>query len=127
MADGGREPAVAFGVLGSMRVTLDHDVIELRGAKQKTLLAALLLRAGEAVQAVDLREILWEDDGGGERSPTEDRVRVPQLPDSSRQQGRAFRSGLRLMVARMIRATTPVAVYSGPEAENSEADRALSA
>lgn len=133
MLDGGREPAATFGVLGSMRVTLDGDVIELRGAKQKTLLAALLLRAGETVQAVDLREILWENDGG-ERSPTALHMTVsrlrqqlgPTLGDRIRQSDGGYRLDIRdgesdLAEFERLRLTGLDALAAGDHAEAASA------
>lgn len=58
------EPVLSFNVLGSLEVLDGERVIELPPGKQRMLLAALLLRAGEAVPTDTLIEQLW-----GERRP----------------------------------------------------------
>ena len=56
---GGEEPSVEFRVLGPL-VVLESDVeITIRAAKQRALLAMLLLRRGELVSTVALVEGLW--------------------------------------------------------------------
>ena len=54
---------VEFRVLGTLEV-LDNGghPVELRGTKLRTLLAALLLRAGQPVSADRLVDVLWGDD-----------------------------------------------------------------
>jgi DNA-binding SARP family transcriptional activator len=55
-----------FRILGPLEVLRDGAPVTVRGAKQRTLLAALLLRAGEAVSAESLIDALW----GEEPPPT---------------------------------------------------------
>lgn len=51
-----------FGLLGPLLVR-DITEIEVRGAKQRIALAALLLRAGHVVSADSLRRYLWDETG----------------------------------------------------------------
>ena len=48
-----------FRILGPLEVVVDGAPIELRGRKQRALLALLLLRANEIVPADVLIEELW--------------------------------------------------------------------
>jgi DNA-binding SARP family transcriptional activator len=50
-----------FNLLGSLSVLDDSDSITLRGARRRTLLAMLLLHAGEPVSAEALTELLWRE------------------------------------------------------------------
>ena len=51
--------AVEFRLLGPVAVWRDGQMVALRRAKERTLLAALLLNAGRAVPAAVLMEVLW--------------------------------------------------------------------
>lgn len=51
--------AVRFSVLGSLHVENGDGRIEIRGAKERTLLAHLVSRAGQMVPAADLVDSLW--------------------------------------------------------------------
>ncbi|HEX5621623.1 MAG TPA: BTAD domain-containing putative transcriptional regulator, partial [Solirubrobacteraceae bacterium] len=53
---------IAFGVLGPLVVRVDGRDIDLGGPRQRALLAALLLRAGEPVSADALAQMLWGDE-----------------------------------------------------------------
>src|SRR5215211_4094122 len=59
---------VEFGVLGPLRVVDDGQEVAIQAAKQRTLLACLLLRAGELVTVDELAEAIW-----GEALPTDPR------------------------------------------------------
>lgn len=52
---------VEFRLLGDFRVAHDGETVELRGTKQRFLLAALALRRGEVVPAEQLAEMIWGD------------------------------------------------------------------
>lgn len=52
---------VEFGVLGEVTAKLDGDAIELGGARPRTVLAALLMRANETVSTGQLCDALWDD------------------------------------------------------------------
>ena len=49
-------------VLGALRVTNAHGPVEIRGAKERALLAHLVAYAGRMVPAADLVDSLWGDD-----------------------------------------------------------------
>jgi DNA-binding SARP family transcriptional activator len=51
-----------FRILGPLEVASNGQALELGGAKQRALLAALLLRANEVVSVDRLIDALWEDD-----------------------------------------------------------------
>ena len=51
-----------FRILGPLEVISDGEVVELGGAKQRALLAALLLNANAVVSVDRLIDALWEDD-----------------------------------------------------------------
>lgn len=55
---------MSFGLLGPLEICVDGRELELRGWKERTLLAALLLRAGEVVSRDRLIDELW-----GEKPP----------------------------------------------------------
>src|SRR5216683_1587082 len=55
-----------FGILGPLEVRADGKIVRLGGAKQRMLLAALLLEPNRVVAAERLVELLW----GGEPSET---------------------------------------------------------
>jgi DNA-binding SARP family transcriptional activator/tetratricopeptide (TPR) repeat protein len=65
MADGvaaGRESAVRFGLLGPLQVVdAAGTAWPVRAAKQRIVLAALLLGAGTTVSAWELAEVLWDE------------------------------------------------------------------
>src|ERR1700744_5963458 len=48
-----------FSVLGPLEVARDGDRLSLGGPKQRALLAALLVRAGELVSRDELTEAVW--------------------------------------------------------------------
>ncbi|MFD5830788.1 BTAD domain-containing putative transcriptional regulator [Lentzea sp. NPDC060358] len=50
-----------FGVLGSLQVIDSGRPVELRSAKQRVLLAALLMKANAPVSSAELMEHLWGD------------------------------------------------------------------
>src|SRR6266542_1710998 len=50
-----------FGVLGPLEVSDDGRPIEITGAKQRALLAALLLNANRVVSTDGLIDALWEE------------------------------------------------------------------
>lgn len=49
-----------FGILGPLLIRDESGALTVRAAKQRTLLAALLLRAGRVVPAEELVETLWD-------------------------------------------------------------------
>ncbi|MFC6422050.1 BTAD domain-containing putative transcriptional regulator [Ornithinimicrobium tianjinense] len=51
-----------IGVLGPLEVHRDGVRVDIRGAKESTVLAHLVAYAGQVVPATDLIESLWEDD-----------------------------------------------------------------
>src|SRR5436309_15331799 len=51
-----------FRILGSLDVEAESGPVSLGGAKQRALLAVLLLNANEIVSSDRLIEALWEDD-----------------------------------------------------------------
>ena len=51
-----------FRILGPLEVISDGEVVQLGGAKQRALLAVLLLYANEVVSLDRLIDALWEDD-----------------------------------------------------------------
>ncbi|WP_394621939.1 BTAD domain-containing putative transcriptional regulator [Lentzea sp. JNUCC 0626] len=54
-----------FKVLGSLQVIDSGRVVELRSAKQRVLLAALLMKANAPVSSYELMEHLWGDEPSG--------------------------------------------------------------
>ena len=50
-----------YGILGPLELTRDGRAIEVPGAKQRALLAILLLNANRVVSSDALIEALWED------------------------------------------------------------------
>jgi DNA-binding SARP family transcriptional activator/basic membrane lipoprotein Med (substrate-binding protein (PBP1-ABC) superfamily) len=57
-----REGVIAFSVLGPLEVRTGETKLPLGGAKQRAVLAALLLRAGEVVSVERLIDEVWGDD-----------------------------------------------------------------
>jgi DNA-binding SARP family transcriptional activator len=53
-----------FGLLGPLRIQLGSDVIAVQATKQRSLLAALILRVNRPVSTDELTDLLW-----GERPP----------------------------------------------------------
>ena len=53
---------VEFLVLGPLRVLTPHGPVEIRGAKERILLAHLISRAGKVVPTTELIDGLWGDD-----------------------------------------------------------------
>jgi predicted ATPase/DNA-binding SARP family transcriptional activator len=82
---------VEFGLLGPLRVLDDGREVQVTGAKQRRLLAALLLRAGDSVRAEQLTEILWP-------------VRQPANP----------RNALQQQIAQLRRTLGRERIVSGP-------------
>src|SRR5262245_63016633 len=54
--------AVEFRVLGPLEVVLGDDVLTPRGARQRALLALLLLHANEVVPSERLIDEIWGDE-----------------------------------------------------------------
>jgi DNA-binding SARP family transcriptional activator len=69
---------VEFGILGPLEVRDEGRLIPLRGAKQRALLAVVVLHANEVVSTDRLLEGLWGDEQPG-AGGTALRVRVSQL------------------------------------------------
>jgi DNA-binding SARP family transcriptional activator len=67
-----------FRILGPLEVAQDGQLVGLAGARQRALLAILLLHVGEAVSTDRLIEELWGDEPP-EAGPVALRVRVSQL------------------------------------------------
>jgi len=67
-----------FGILGPLEVRRGDELVELTGARQRALLAVLLLRGGEVVPAERLLEDVWADEPPRAGS-TALRVRISQL------------------------------------------------
>jgi DNA-binding SARP family transcriptional activator/WD40 repeat protein len=61
MAEWHYHPDVDFSVLGPLRVQSDGHVIEVRGAKERIVLAHLIASVGRMVPAPDLIDSLWGD------------------------------------------------------------------
>jgi DNA-binding SARP family transcriptional activator len=59
-----------FGVLGSLQVIDSGRVVELRSAKQRVLLAALLMKANAPVSSYELMEHLWGEEPSGSARAT---------------------------------------------------------
>jgi DNA-binding SARP family transcriptional activator len=57
---GGPEGAVRFGILGPLQVLDGTEARAVPAAKQRILLAALLLGAGRTISAASLAEALWD-------------------------------------------------------------------
>ena len=53
-----------FGILGPLEVVEDVTQVDLGGAKQRALLAVLLLHANEIVSTDRIIDALWEDANG---------------------------------------------------------------
>ncbi|KGN31259.1 hypothetical protein N798_09360 [Knoellia flava TL1] len=51
-----------YSVLGPLRVSNGHGPIEIRGVKERTLLAHLISAGGRLVPSSDLIDSLWQDD-----------------------------------------------------------------
>ncbi|HKP17303.1 MAG TPA: BTAD domain-containing putative transcriptional regulator, partial [Gaiellaceae bacterium] len=73
-----------FGILGPLEVTSDGRSLDLGGAKQRSLLAVLLLNANEVVSHDRLIDALWED----------------QPPESAQKALQVYVSGLRKAIGR---------------------------
>jgi DNA-binding SARP family transcriptional activator len=81
-----------FRILGPLEVAVGDELLELTGARQRALLAILLLHGGEAVSTDRLIDELWGDDPPGPGGAAL-RVRVSQLR-------RALGAGGALLVTR---------------------------
>src|SRR6478735_2139040 len=81
-----------FRILGPLEVADGGEVLELTGARQRALLAILLLHGGETVSSDRLIDELWGDDPPGAGGAAL-RVRVSQLR-------RALGAGGALLVTR---------------------------
>ena len=55
-------PTMKFRVLGPFEVTRGDEALALGGAKQRALLAILLIEANHVVALERLAELLWRDD-----------------------------------------------------------------
>jgi hypothetical protein len=62
--DGKTAQAVEFGLLGLLEVTDGGRVVPIPSARQRALLACLLLHAGELVTVDELVEAIWGDGAG---------------------------------------------------------------
>ncbi|GAA2375183.1 AfsR/SARP family transcriptional regulator [Dactylosporangium salmoneum] len=82
---------VRFGLLGPLWITADEGRIDIPGARQRVLLAALLLRAGRPVGVSELQTIIWGD-GGLRRSSGALHMTVARLRERL---GGALRESLR--------------------------------
>jgi DNA-binding SARP family transcriptional activator len=60
-----REDMVEFGLLGPLVVRADGSPVVVSAGKQRVLLAALLLRAGQVVPAAELAGFVWEGSAPG--------------------------------------------------------------
>jgi DNA-binding SARP family transcriptional activator/tetratricopeptide (TPR) repeat protein len=49
-----------FGLLGTLQVRIDDREIRVPGMRQRILLAALLLRSGQALSVAQLSELVWD-------------------------------------------------------------------
>jgi DNA-binding SARP family transcriptional activator len=58
-ADGWKDVALRFALLGPVQVHGDDGPVEIRGALRRTLLAALLLHRGSVLSADRLGELIW--------------------------------------------------------------------
>src|SRR3954471_23335267 len=78
---------MGFGLLGSLEIRRDGEPVEVAGARQRALLAVLLLRARQVVPADRLLEDVW---GGAlpAAGSTALRVRVSQLRKALGDDGR---------------------------------------
>ena len=76
---------VEYRLLGTLAVTIDGRPVPVRSGRQRSLLAALLLRAGDAVSVDELAGPVWSDD-------------LPSNP----------RKGLHTLVARLRQLLGPV-------------------
>src|SRR6266496_5786278 len=61
-ADGVRTEAMEFRILGPLEVHANGHALDLRGQKQRALLALLLLEANTPVSRERLIDALWEED-----------------------------------------------------------------
>jgi DNA-binding SARP family transcriptional activator len=88
------KPMLTFQVLGPMRVTVGQRPVPVTAAKQRTLLALLLTRAGQVVSADRLIDELW-----GERPPASARQTLQSLV-SRLKRSLEGRAGARVLVSR---------------------------
>lgn len=58
-ADRPGEPAVTFLVLGSLEVRVGGRPVELKGHRERAIVALLLLRAGEVVGTSQIADVIW--------------------------------------------------------------------
>src|ERR671923_688196 len=79
-------PPLEFGILGPLEAAIGGRPVEIRGAKQRTLLALLLVHRGEAVPVATIIDELW-----------------PEAPPSSAQQS------VQMHVSRLLRALSDAA------------------
>jgi DNA-binding SARP family transcriptional activator len=82
-------PDVDFRILGPLEVRIDDRVVPITGAKQRAILALLLLHVGEVVSIDRLIDELWGDEPP-EAGATALRVRVSQLRKSLAEAGDAL-------------------------------------
>src|SRR5919108_900240 len=57
----GESPPLEFGILGPLEAAIGGRPVEIRGAKQRTLLALLLVHRGEAVPVATIIDELWPE------------------------------------------------------------------
>ncbi len=59
-----------FGLLGTLQVRIEDREVSVPAAKQRVLLAALLLQPGRAVSTARLSELLWDGEPPGQAAVT---------------------------------------------------------
>ncbi len=57
-----RRPLTEFGILGTLAVLRDSEPLEVRGPRQRALLALLLLHANQLMTADRIADLLWQGD-----------------------------------------------------------------
>ena len=87
-----------FRILGPLEVVEGERAVELPGAKQRTLLAMLLVHANEVVSAERLIEALWEEEPPRESAEDPPGLRLAAAQDA--RQGPRADQGARLPAAR---------------------------
>ena len=81
-----------FRILGPLQIVSDGQALDLGGAKQRALLAALLLDANTVVSSDRLIDAVWEDDP----------------PDTAQKALQVYVSGLRKLVGKeRLRTSAP--------------------
>jgi DNA-binding SARP family transcriptional activator len=95
---------VDIGLLGPLRVHDDGTPLQIRGVRERTLLAALALRAGKAVRTDELVDALWDPEHLPVNATNSLQAAVSrlrrQLIDGGRGAIQMSRAGYALMVGR---------------------------